>query len=411
MSGDDHQRASRNVRLYPWYAAAQSAYFWMPIFFLYFNQKVALREVLWLEAIYYASVVLLEVPSGYASDTLGRRPTLLASSLALVLSYALFVVGDGFLALAAAQALLAAGIALGSGTDTSFHLDSLTACGREEEFGAREARVSRWVFWSTAGAAVVGGAAASLGDLRVAYGLAGVAAAAALGVGWWFVEPAPSDSGAEPGGFGRQLSECLSHARTPPLRWLLAAAVAMTVSNHIPYEFYQPYLDLLAQQRATEWTTTQTPLLAGCHMGVAFGLAGWIGGHSVALAQRLGTRRLLTLSLAGQLALTGAMGLWLSPWVAALLMLRSVPGALQRAPLNREVAPRVPSRLRATYLSIQSLAGRLGFMVTLLLLSLLASQGAAATWDELSALTRVVVGCAAVVWIGLSVWREPLTDA
>ncbi|MDP6484806.1 MAG: hypothetical protein QGH70_13325 [Nitrospinota bacterium] len=80
----------RNVRLYPWYAVAFNTFFWMPVFFLYFSAQFSLENVLRLEAVYYAAVVLLEVPSGYFSDTHGRRKTLLVSSAALVFAYALF---------------------------------------------------------------------------------------------------------------------------------------------------------------------------------------------------------------------------------------------------------------------------------------------------------------------------------
>ena len=47
-------------------------HFWYPIFFLYFLARLPLVQVLQLEAIYYAGVVLLEVPSGWFSDRIGR---------------------------------------------------------------------------------------------------------------------------------------------------------------------------------------------------------------------------------------------------------------------------------------------------------------------------------------------------
>ncbi|MFB6262202.1 MAG: MFS transporter, partial [Bradymonadaceae bacterium] len=72
-----------NARRYPWYAALYSAFFWMPIFFLFFAEFVSLGRVLTLEAIYYAGVVCLEVPSGYVSDAVGRRGTLAVSALSL----------------------------------------------------------------------------------------------------------------------------------------------------------------------------------------------------------------------------------------------------------------------------------------------------------------------------------------
>lgn len=86
----------KNIRRYPWYAALYNAFFWMPVFFLYFSEHLQLGGVLTLEAIYYAAVVILEVPSGYVSDAYGRRRTLLISSILLVGAYLTFFASDGF---------------------------------------------------------------------------------------------------------------------------------------------------------------------------------------------------------------------------------------------------------------------------------------------------------------------------
>jgi len=82
--------------LYPWYIVFSRTMAWLPVFFLFFSQHLSLEQVLQLEALYYLSVVLLEVPSGYFSDAIGRRPTLLISSIALALAYAVFLIGDNF---------------------------------------------------------------------------------------------------------------------------------------------------------------------------------------------------------------------------------------------------------------------------------------------------------------------------
>ena len=95
--------------------------------FLYFLARLPLVQVLQLEAIYYACVVLLEVPSGWFSDRIGRRPTLLISKAAHLVSALLFAAsGEGdFVLLAAAQLFLAAGFAFTSGTDATFLHDTL----------------------------------------------------------------------------------------------------------------------------------------------------------------------------------------------------------------------------------------------------------------------------------------------
>ena len=83
--------AERNISLYPIYRAASDAMAWLPIFFLFFSERLSLPEVLLLEAIYYIAVVITEVPSGYLSDLVGRRRTLLLSCLAILAAYVCFL--------------------------------------------------------------------------------------------------------------------------------------------------------------------------------------------------------------------------------------------------------------------------------------------------------------------------------
>ena len=360
-------RASKNIELYPWYVYCVNAYAWMPVFFLFISSRVSLQQVLWLEAIYYAVVVGLEVPSGYLSDRLGRCLTLRLASASLVVSYGVFTLSTGFASLLVAQSLLAAGIALNSGTDTSFHLDSLTMCERASEYGAREARISRGAFWSNAVAALLGGVL-GLFSLRIAYGLSFLAALGALGLSARFSEPSAHDAPSTRGFFS-QLRVALRHGQRAPLRWYFAFAVLAMVLNHIPYEFYQSFLDLTAREWGGASLSSMTPAIAGVHMSIALAIAGVIGGVSITLSRVLGVRRLLLLSALGEVGLVALMAGWLHPIVALCLIFRSAPRALQGAPLNEAVAPRVPRSLRATYLSLQSLVGRLGYSALLFLLS------------------------------------------
>ena len=140
------------------------------MFFLFFQSHFTLADVLRLEAIYYFAVVLLEVPSGYFSDAVGRRVTLIIAALSTAAAHALFLFSDTFLFFAAAQILLAGGIAFNSGTDTALHYDTLAALNRKAEYGEREARVAGWSFRLSGIAAPAGGLGAAL-DLRIAYAL------------------------------------------------------------------------------------------------------------------------------------------------------------------------------------------------------------------------------------------------
>ena len=210
-------------------------------FFLYFNQHMPIEQVLRLEAIYYVAVVILEVPSGYLSDTLGRRLTLLISAVSAIFAYALFFWGGSFGIFVLAQIGLAASMAFRSGTDTSFHYDLLKCLGREDAYPQREARITRNVFIASAGAALLGGAV-SIFALRVAYGLSLLAACVAFALVLLFAEPdreASAASGGQASGFFLQIRACLAYLSQPVLGWLMLFSVFMTVVNHIPYEFYQ----------------------------------------------------------------------------------------------------------------------------------------------------------------------------
>ena len=80
----------RNLRLYPWHQLAGQTLFWGPIFFLYFSERFPVDRVLQLGAIYYVSVVLLELPSGWFSDRVSRVTTLRIAIGAMATAHLLF---------------------------------------------------------------------------------------------------------------------------------------------------------------------------------------------------------------------------------------------------------------------------------------------------------------------------------
>lgn len=364
--------ARHNLRLYPWYVGGVTFYAWLPIFFLYLSSRVSLAEVLALEAIYYASVVLLELPSGYVSDRFGRRAAMRLAAGALFGAYVLFALSDGFVGFAVAQATLAVGLAFNSGTDTSFHLANLQLAGQGERYADREARLTGLALGLGAGAALVGGALALL-DLRLAY-VASAAGALVAVVITWRLRPAPEpamDGERATRPFGETLAACVRAARTPHLAWCFLVAVVAVVLNHLPYEFYQPYL---ARLDAAPWPAELTPLVAGLHLATTQAIAAPAARWSCALVERWGLAPYLLATLGLQVALIGGMALVFSPIIAVLVIARAVPGALQSAPLRAAIAPHIEPRMRATYLSLQSLAGRLAFAAVLGALALFAGE-------------------------------------
>ena len=163
----------------------------------------------------------------------------------------------------------------------------------------------------------------------------------------------------------------------------------MLVINHIPYEFYQPYLRELATQYKI---AKSTPLLTSVHLTLTMIVASLIASRSIRIREKIGEGATFLSAAVLQVAMMAIMHFFVSIPAAIATLLRSCPRALMTAPLNAAVAPSVPASKRATFLSLQSLFGRLGFSITLVLF------GAAAEGEEWVAITKML-GWG--MWIGI----------
>jgi len=383
----------RNVVLYPWFRAASDGHAWITVFFLYMSQSLSLDQVIELSAVYYLSVFLLEVPSGYFSDRIGRRRTLLIAAAALISSYCCFIVGAGFWWFAAGQFLLAMGIAMQSGTDTAFHYDSLKALGRETEYARREAKAEQWGLVMLAIATLSGGVLGLL-DLRLAYVFSLLSATAMAVLVWRMVEPQHADeSTAIPQSFTRVVWDCCLRLRDPVLGWVFLVVILLYAMAHIVYEFYQPYITLMSVPLLE--ASAYAPLISGIVISISM-FGGAIGARaSIAWQARLGLVGVLAVAMLIQLGIVAAMAIAVSPMVLALVCLRNFPMSLVHAPVRAAIAPRIERRQRATYLSLQGLAERLFFAVLLMMLATGLESGAPIVESTLTSILT------ATLWLGV----------
>lgn len=369
---------------------------YLPIFFLFFNEIVSLREVLLLESVYYISVVCIEVPSGYFSDRIGRKKTLIISTVFFIISYLVFGLSYDFLTLAIAQVLLAAAISFRSGTDTSFYYESLAEAGLEAEYGQREANVQSWMQMTSAIAVLIGG---FLGAIRLdlPYYFSVIIIIPALFICFKFQEPSSYEKESEP--FFKQLWICLNYLKLPQLRWLFLFSVLMYAMTHIPYEFYQPYLQLL--ENRGDLSYTNAPIASGILFAGTRFVAAYAAKMSVTWTERFGIYRILFIAIIIQAIIIGILGIMLSTFLVLIVLFRNYSMMMTKAPINAVIAPIVNSNQRATYFSIQSLAYRLSFATVLVLLALPFGSGHATDWPALSWMLRVSFAASIICTIAL----------
>lgn len=363
-----------NLRLIPLHIALTRSLVWVSVMVLFTRARFDLDGALLLSSVYYLSVVVLEVPSGWMSDRLGRVVTLRLAALSWIVAHTLFLVGDDtFWVIALAQFFLAGGFASLSGTDVTLHYDTLEALGRAGEFARREAKVSATAYGATAVAALVGGALGLI-DLRLAFAASLVVAVGQFAVTLRLTEP-PSEHHAEP--LGRQLATCARLLRHRYVGWIFFYGVLMVTLEHVAFSLMQPWLTEVLGRSPDD--VGATPLFAGVVFAVVAAVGAVAARASAPVADRFGViPTLIALGAVSAIIVTG-MSLSFHVALLALAVFRSVQGAAAPVLISAAISPLVPRQQRATLLSLDSLAGRLGWGLILFAVSTDAGDDVRAT--------------------------------
>ncbi|WP_309396287.1 MFS transporter [Cerasicoccus maritimus] len=130
-----------NIRWFIVFRVFFNARFYYPVFtVLFLDIGLTLKDFFLLNAIWAASIVLLEVPSGAFADTFGRRNLVRLAGVCMVVELAIIAfvpMGEPWLLLLAFgvnRLISGAAEAFASGADEALAYDSLKALGREKEW-------------------------------------------------------------------------------------------------------------------------------------------------------------------------------------------------------------------------------------------------------------------------------------
>lgn len=337
----------------------------LPVFVLFTREHFGVSGALQIASLTYLFIVVLEVPSGWMSDWLGRVPTLSAAAASTAIGQVCFLLGDDrFTIIVLGQFFASAGWAFLSGTDVSFHYDTLEALDRSEEYTDRQARVASLSYVTRALTAVLGGLI-GLVSLQLAFAVALCFAITRFIVTRMYYEPDRLGAAAEP--FVGQIGKCLAYLRDGFMAWLFFYGVALVTLEHVAFTLMQPWLTQMLGKEPDDLGAT--PVLSGALFAVV-ALVGAVAARGSAPAvRRFGTvATLVALGAVSAVVVTG-MALSYSYLIMGLVVLRSVQGAAAPVVLSAAVAPRTEQRHRATLLSINSLAGRSVYGLLLLKVS------------------------------------------
>jgi MFS family permease len=372
---------------YLYQATASCVFFW-PIFFVYYQDRVglSLATVLWIQSYYLTVRAVMDLPLGALADRYSRPACLAAYAGCHMAGSATLLLAPTFAGVLAAETLFAFGGAFRSGADSAFLFDSLQAADRLDLYPQAESRAQAVISVASAATGVVGGMLAAV-DLRLPYVATFVAAAASGTFALAFGNPARTH-GERTTSVLCLMGEAGRHAiGSAPVRWVMTLAAFSVVTSHVYYYLQQPFL------RAVGLPLALFGVVFAATKIVTAAVAS--GAHRVDAA--IGPRGATTLMALAPAVGLGGMSVVSGTPGAMLLLTRGVLDGLWQPLLNVYMNRLVPSRLRATMLSAQSLVARLALAAAIALLGVgTARAGLAATLGA-AAVAAAVAGAALIV--------------
>lgn len=161
----------------------------MPIVIPFYESNgLSMKDIMVLQAVYSIAIVVLEIPSGYLADVIGRKKTLILGAIFGTFGFATYSFSYGFMGFLIAEIILGIGQSCISGADSAMLYDSLLERGEEKKYSRYEGRIISLGNISEAIAGIAGGLLAGI-TIRAPYIAQSFIAFIALPAAITLVEP------------------------------------------------------------------------------------------------------------------------------------------------------------------------------------------------------------------------------
>lgn len=158
MKNQIEKKLNRNVSLDYMYTFLNNLNMSGSVWVLYLAYRgMNLLQIGILEGIFHVTSMLFEIPSGAVADLLGRKKTLAAGRICIALSCVVMLFAGGFTGFALSFVIQALGYNLNSGSEEALVYDSMKLCGREKEYLKINGRLNVLVEAASAASTVAGG--------------------------------------------------------------------------------------------------------------------------------------------------------------------------------------------------------------------------------------------------------------
>ncbi len=172
----------------------------MPIVALFYTDNgLDDFDIYLLQAIYSVSVAVLEIPSGYMADIIGRKKSLVLGSILGTVGFVVYSLSNDFNGFLLAEIALGFGGSFISGSDSAMLYDSLAGLKNQHKYLQLEGRITSLGNFAETTAAIGGGLIAAYFSYRSVYICQAAIAAIGIPASLLLVEPAREGKISRPG--------------------------------------------------------------------------------------------------------------------------------------------------------------------------------------------------------------------
>jgi MFS family permease len=338
------------------FAALKMMLFPMAIITVFWKDQIglSLSEILLVNVFFSSANLIMEYPSGYVSDRLGYRLSLVIACLFGISGYVAYLFAQNFLHVVGAELLLGVCYAFISGSDNALLYESLRHSGRSELYTRCDGRMASFAQIGEAGGALCAGLMYVTHPLLPFMAQIGVWTTALL-VALSLKEPA-EEKGPH---ISSHISEALRISRyalteKKVIRATMCFGLLLGLSSFYPVWLVQPFMQQCGVPLA--WFG---PIWAGANLMVAF-----CAYNSHTLLNRFGLERIALLFIG--LIVCAYLGLGLTSMVGSFLFyyLLTAMRGLQGPIIRNLLQQRATRHMRASILSLHNLLFRLGYVVS-----------------------------------------------
>jgi MFS family permease len=306
-----------------------------------------------IQSAYAATLLLCQVPTGYFSDIVGRRISLIISACLFPIGGLFFAFSTGFWGFVAGEVFLALAVSMRSGTDTAMMYDTLLELGREKEHKKIEGRAFFYQQIGTATGNVIGGFLFGVWA-KLPFLLNLFRTFLFLPLSLSLQEPAREKTEAKKPrhhltDMGKVFQHCARHADTRNIVLYMSLFTGLNIIGFWSYFIYYSHVDI---------PVVLFGFIAAANSFIA-GLGGMVA-HKIEKKMDSRHALLLPLLMAPAYFLLGWFDtVWVVPLVALNGFLWGISVPIARDLLHQNT----PSKIRATVMSVSEMGTRIIYII------------------------------------------------